>query len=95
MLDRLTSLEVSGKVASTGSFSAAGRAMGISQTMVKKHVAVLEARLGVKLFHRSTRRLSITEAGRSYPAFIVAHIAPEPSWDGQHQTPGRSTRSKP
>ena len=66
MLDRLTSLEVFGKVASTGSFSAAGRAIGISQTMVTKHVAALEARLGVKLFHRSTRRLSITEAGRSY-----------------------------
>jgi DNA-binding transcriptional LysR family regulator len=66
MLDRLTSLEVFAKVATAGSFSAAGRAMGISQTMVTKHVAALEARLGVKLFHRSTRRLSITEAGRSY-----------------------------
>jgi DNA-binding transcriptional LysR family regulator len=66
MLDRLTSLEVFAKAAAVGSFSAAGRAMGISQTMVTKHVAALEARLGVKLFHRSTRRLSITEAGRSY-----------------------------
>jgi DNA-binding transcriptional LysR family regulator len=66
MLDRLTSLEVFAKAAAAGSFSAAGRAMGISQTMVTKHVAALEARLGVKLFHRSTRRLSITEAGRSY-----------------------------
>jgi DNA-binding transcriptional LysR family regulator len=34
--------------------------------MVTKHIAALEARLGVKLFHRSTRRLSITEAGRNY-----------------------------
>ena len=66
MLDRLTSLEVFAKAAATGSFSAAGRAMGISQTMVTKHIAALEARLGVKLFHRSTRRLSITEAGRHY-----------------------------
>ena len=40
--------------------------MGLSQTMVTKHIAALEARLGVKLFHRSTRRLSITEAGRNY-----------------------------
>ena len=40
--------------------------MGLSQTMVTKHVAALEARLGVKLFHRTTRRLSITEAGRNY-----------------------------
>src|ERR1700747_438012 len=40
--------------------------MGLSQTMVTKHVASLEGRLGIKLFHRTTRRLSITEAGRSY-----------------------------
>src|SRR5664279_1905733 len=66
MLDRLTGLEVFAKVAATGSLSAAGRAMGMSQTMVTKHIAALEVRLGVKLFHRSTRRLSITETGRSY-----------------------------
>jgi DNA-binding transcriptional LysR family regulator len=66
MLDRLTSLEVFAKVAAVGSLSGAARAMGLSQTMVTKHIASLEARLGAKLFHRTTRRLSITEAGRSY-----------------------------
>ncbi|MBI1204168.1 MAG: LysR family transcriptional regulator [Rhodopseudomonas sp.] len=66
MLDRLTSLEVFSKVAATGSFSAAGRALNLSQTMVTKHIAALESRLGIRLFHRSTRRLSITDAGRSY-----------------------------
>ncbi|HEY6024777.1 MAG TPA: LysR family transcriptional regulator [Pseudolabrys sp.] len=66
MLDRLTGLEVFAKVASAGSFSAAGRALGMSQTMVTKHITALEARLGVKLLHRSTRRLSLTDAGRSY-----------------------------
>jgi DNA-binding transcriptional LysR family regulator len=66
MLDRFTSLEVFVKVVAVGSLSAAARAMGLSQTMVTKHIAALEARLGVKLFHRTTRRLSITEAGRSY-----------------------------
>ncbi|WP_025038067.1 LysR family transcriptional regulator [Bradyrhizobium sp. DOA9] len=66
MLDRLTSLEVFAKVAAAGSLSGAARAMNLSQTMVTKHVASLEARLGTKLFHRTTRRLSITEAGRSY-----------------------------
>lgn len=66
MLDRLTGLEVFAKVAATGSFSAAGRAMGLSQSMVTKHIAALEGRLGVKLFHRTTRRLSITDAGRNY-----------------------------
>jgi DNA-binding transcriptional LysR family regulator len=66
VLDRLTGLEVFAKVAASGSFSAAGRALGMSQTMVTKHIAALEGRLGVKLFHRSTRKLSITDAGRSY-----------------------------
>ncbi len=66
MLDRFTSLTVFTKVASAGSLSAAARALALSQTMVTKHIAALEKRLGVKLFHRSTRRLSITEAGRSY-----------------------------
>src|SRR5262245_14310399 len=40
--------------------------MGLSQTMVTKHLSALEARLGAKLFHRTTRRLSITDAGRFY-----------------------------
>jgi DNA-binding transcriptional LysR family regulator len=66
MPDRLTGLEVFAKVAATGSLSAAGRAMGLSQTMVTKHLAALEGRLGAKLFHRTTRRLSLTDAGRSY-----------------------------
>ena len=66
MLDRLTSLEVFVRVASSGSLSAAGRSMALSQSMVTKHLAALEARLGVSLFHRTTRRLSITDAGRNY-----------------------------
>jgi DNA-binding transcriptional LysR family regulator len=66
MADRLTGLEVFAKVAAAGSLSAAGRAMGMSQTMVTKHLAALEARLGAKLLHRTTRRLSLTDAGRSY-----------------------------
>ncbi len=66
MLDRLTSLDVFVKVAAGGSLSAAGRSMGLSQSMVTKHLASLESRLGVSLFHRTTRRLSITDAGRNY-----------------------------
>src|ERR1700749_3613973 len=66
MLDRLTGMGVFVRVAGAGSLSGAARAMGLSQTMVTKHLAALEARLGSKLFHRTTRRLSITEAGRRY-----------------------------
>lgn len=66
MLDRLTSIEVFTRVVATGSFSAAGRALGLSQTMVTKHITALEARLGAALVHRSTRKIGLTEAGQRY-----------------------------
>lgn len=66
MLDRLTSMSVFTKVVASGSFTAAARLCGLSQTMVTKHVAALEARLGAKLLHRTTRRLTLTEAGRRF-----------------------------
>lgn len=68
MLDRITSMQAFVRVAGLGSFSAAARALGLSQTMVTKHVVALEERLGVKLLHRSTRKLVLTEAGRNYLA---------------------------
>lgn len=66
MLDRLTSMSVFTKVVTAGSFSAAARICGLSQTMVSKHIAALEERLGVKLLHRTTRRLTLTDAGRRF-----------------------------
>lgn len=66
MLDRLSGMQVFASVASSGSLSAAARALGMSQTMATKHMAALEGRLGVKLLHRTTRRLTLTEAGRAY-----------------------------
>lgn len=66
MLDRVTGMQVFSKIAGLGSLSAAARAMGMSQTMATKHMAALEGRLGVKLLHRTTRRLTLTEAGRTY-----------------------------
>ncbi|WP_185984954.1 LysR family transcriptional regulator [Aureimonas mangrovi] len=66
MLDRLTGLQVFARAAALGSLSAAARAMGMSQTMATKHVNALEERLGVHLLHRTTRRTSLTEAGRRY-----------------------------
>jgi DNA-binding transcriptional LysR family regulator len=66
MLDRFTGMQVFVRVASLGGFSPAARALGISQTMVTKHIAALEHRLGSRLLHRSTRRLTLTEAGRQF-----------------------------
>ncbi|MFA7670536.1 MAG: LysR family transcriptional regulator [Burkholderiaceae bacterium] len=65
-MDRVTSMRVFARAASAGSLSAAARHMDMSPAMATKHVNALEARLGVKLFHRSTRRLSLTETGASY-----------------------------
>lgn len=66
MLDRITGMRVFVRAASAGSLSAAARHLGMSPAMATKHVDALEARLGVKLFHRSTRRLTLTEAGNDY-----------------------------
>ncbi|CAG2160098.1 HTH-type transcriptional regulator DmlR [Cupriavidus numazuensis] len=53
------------KVAEEGSFSAAGRAMGVSVATVSRGVARLEERLGARLFNRTSRELSLTEFGRT------------------------------
>ncbi|MFC7052561.1 LysR family transcriptional regulator [Hansschlegelia quercus] len=66
MLDRILGLQVFAKVAALGSLSGAARALGMSQTMATKHMAAVENRLGVRLVHRTTRRISLTEAGRRY-----------------------------
>jgi DNA-binding transcriptional LysR family regulator len=66
MLDRITGMQVFSHAAHLGSLSASARQMGVSPAMATKHVDALEVRLGVRLFHRSTRKLTLTEAGQQY-----------------------------
>jgi DNA-binding transcriptional LysR family regulator len=66
MLDRITGLQVFSRSVALGSLSAAARALGMSQTMATKHIDALEHRLGVRLLHRTTRSLALTEQGRRY-----------------------------
>ena len=66
MADRLTGIEVFVRAVTLGSLSSAGRDMGMSPAMAAKHLNALEARLGVTLVNRTTRRLSLTEAGETY-----------------------------
>jgi len=63
MLDSLRSYVVFANVAQTGSFSRAAEQLGITKSAVSKHVAQLEAELAVQLIVRTTRRLSLTDAG--------------------------------
>ncbi len=65
-MDRITSMRVFVRAATDGSLSSAARHLGMSPAMATKHANALEARLAVKLFHRTTRRLSLTEAGSNY-----------------------------
>lgn len=65
-MDRLTSMAIFVSVVDLGSFTAAAKAHDISATMVAKHINALEARLDTRLLHRTTRRLSPTEAGRRF-----------------------------
>ena len=58
-------------VAENGSFAAAARKLGITKSAVSKRVGGLEAHLGAQLFHRSTRSISLTEAGEIYLAHAI------------------------
>jgi len=65
-MDQLKAMEIFVEVARQRSFSAAGRHLGISRAMVSKHIMQLEAELGARLLHRSTREVSLTELGQAY-----------------------------
>lgn len=62
-MDSLNGLAVFVQVAETRSFIAAGRLLGVSASAVGKSVARLEEKLGVRLFHRSTRSITLTAEG--------------------------------
>ena len=68
-----------------GSLSAAGRILNISPAMMSKRISRLEARLGVRLIHRTTRRLALTEEGASLHRDLVAIL------DAIHQAEQRVT----
>jgi len=65
-MDRFKEIEAFVTVVEAGSFVAAGDALHVSKAAVSRAVLELEKRLGARLLQRTTRRLSITEAGRAY-----------------------------
>ena len=66
MGDSLYEMSVFARVVATGSLSAAARDLGVSTAVVSRRLAALEARLGVRLVNRTTRRLALTDEGASY-----------------------------
>jgi DNA-binding transcriptional LysR family regulator len=75
MNDRFYSLMLFARVARTGSFSSAGREMGISQPSASRIVAMLEKQVGAALLTRTTRAVTLTEAGTDYLARVEAILA--------------------
>ena len=65
-MDRVSSMLSFVKVVEKGGFSSAARELNLSTSMVTTHVKSLEDRLGVRLLNRTTRSVSLTEAGHEY-----------------------------
>ena len=65
-MDRLSSIEAFVTVAELASFSRAAERLQIAKSVVSRQVSALETELGARLFHRTTRSLTLTEVGRSY-----------------------------
>ena len=65
-MDRFKAMQTFVQIAEQGSLTRAAEALGSSLPAVVRSLAALEAHLGVRLFHRTTRRLSLTEEGRHY-----------------------------
>lgn len=73
-METLANLESFVRSAETGSFSAAARLLALTPAAVSRNVAMLERNLGVRLFQRSTRKLSLTEAGERFLASIGVNL---------------------
>jgi DNA-binding transcriptional LysR family regulator len=67
-MNKLLQIEVLVEVVRSGSFVGAAEVLGMSKAAVSRHVSELEARLGMRLLQRTTRRLALTEAGQIFHA---------------------------
>jgi LysR family transcriptional regulator, regulator for bpeEF and oprC len=65
-MDRLSAIGVFVRVVESGNFSAVARKLGVGQPAVSKQIAALEAHLGAQLLLRTSRSLTLTEAGRDF-----------------------------
>ena len=75
MDNRVGEMQVFVRVVESGSFSEAARLLRMTPSTVSKLIVRIEARLGLRLIERSTRRLSVTQEGQAYYARATALIA--------------------
>ena len=74
-MDQLKRMAVFAEVVAAGSLSAAARRLGMTPSAVSQHLRQLEDALGLALLHRSTRKLTLTEAGARYVEGCTAMVA--------------------
>jgi DNA-binding transcriptional LysR family regulator len=90
-MDRLEAMHILIAVVETGSFTAAGKRLGVPLPTVSRKLAELEEHLGARLLTRSTRRLDLTQAGTAYVTAcrrILEQISDaERQAAGEHQSP--------
>jgi DNA-binding transcriptional LysR family regulator len=65
-MDKFNSMYAFCRIVELGTFTAVAKEMGLSAMMISKHIAQLEKTLGVSLLNRTTRKVSLTEAGEKY-----------------------------
>lgn len=70
-MNTLSNMQLFVRVVEEGSFSAAARALGVTPSSVSRQISQLERELGARLFHRTTRRQNLTEAGTVYHQHAV------------------------
>src|SRR5881396_1416448 len=68
----LNNLYFFAKVVDFGSYTAAAKALGLQTSKLSRRIAALETELGVRLINRTTRRLSLTEAGKTFHRHCLA-----------------------
>jgi DNA-binding transcriptional LysR family regulator len=73
-METLANLESFVRSAETGGFSAAARRLALTPAAVSRNVAMLERNLGVRLFHRSTRKLTLTDSGERFLLAIKGNL---------------------
>ena len=74
-MDRFLEMQTFNAVVDAGSFVKAAEALNLSKAAVSRYVVDMETRLGVRLLHRTTRRLSLTEEGQVFYARSKAMLA--------------------
>ncbi len=65
-MGKFADLEALVAVVEAGTFNAAGERLGVAKSMVSRRISQMESRLGSRLLHRTTRRLTLTDAGRNF-----------------------------